>query len=74
MTLPGQRVHPEAELWLPREQSSSEEAKGEALYTWDGTSYSHPRGDALHGHPVTNITWYCGVAYSQWLSKTTGKP
>ena len=64
----------EAELWLPREQSSSEEAKGEALYTWDGTSYSHPRGDALHGHPVTNITWYCGVAYSQWLSRTTGKP
>ena len=22
---------------------------------------------------MTNITWYCGVAYSQWLSRTTGK-
>ena len=34
----------EAELWLPREQSSSEEAKGEALYTWDGTELQPPAG------------------------------
>ncbi|MEC8050139.1 MAG: bifunctional serine/threonine-protein kinase/formylglycine-generating enzyme family protein [Myxococcota bacterium] len=63
----------EADLWIPREQSSSEDAKGEALYNWNNGGYTHPKGEAYLAHPVTNITWYCGVAYSQWLSQSTGK-
>ncbi len=64
----------EAELWLPREQSSSEDTRGESLYLWSEGGFSHRKGDAFLDHPVTNVTWYCGVAYSQWLAETTGKP
>ena len=63
----------EANLWLPREQSRSEDEAGRPLYQWVNDHFEHGDGDKALQLPVTNVTWYCAVAYTQWLSEKTGK-
>jgi len=64
----------EAKLWLPREQSGKGEGEGKPLYVLSDGSFVHVDGDAALKLPVTNVTWHCAIAYSRWLSATSGKP
>ncbi|MEE2836808.1 MAG: bifunctional serine/threonine-protein kinase/formylglycine-generating enzyme family protein [Myxococcota bacterium] len=63
----------EARLWLPREQAGADGEIGRSLYTWREDHYTYLDGVAKQRHPVTNITWYCAVAYTRWRSQVSGE-
>ena len=62
----------QAMLWVPREQSSREGEKGAPVYLLEDNRFHHPKGGAYDNYPVVQVSWYCAVAYTQWLSKQTG--
>ena len=62
-----------AGIWVPREQNSREGEDGSSVYTFESGRFHHPKGEAFHAHPVVQVTWHSAVAYTQWLSKKSGK-
>ena len=62
-----------AGTWVPREQNTREGEEGSPVYVFESGRFHHPKGAAFHDHPVVQVTWYSAVAYTQWLSKKTGK-
>ncbi len=62
----------EANLWLPREQSTSENELGAPIYVKKEKYFEHASGHQYNEYPVVHITWYQALAYTQWLSEKTG--
>lgn len=62
----------EALRWAPREQAVQEGAEGQLVYSLERGRFSHPRGDELLNHPVTQVSWHSARAYAGWLSEKEG--
>ena len=67
----------DAHLHVPREQSSSKDELGQAVYHLsEQGDYTLPvsQSPEYGRQPVTMIQWQSALAYAQWLSQQDGKP